>query len=129
MRRHLTLRGLACCRVSGGCPVACTAAPMARFGVCRQPIQVWLVLLFCPVLQLLCHGSPCSVLLSSADSNSTAARRLDEAIRLPLAAAATALAFVPQGGIVPPLLAVSCGSAGTQLWSEVLRCFVAAAVC
>jgi hypothetical protein len=57
-----------------------------------------------------------------------AACRLNEAIRLPIAAAATALAFMPQGGSVPPLLAVSCGGAGTQLWSQVLRCCIAAAV-
>ena len=74
--------------------------------------------------QLLCHTSACSVLPSNVYSDGITACRVDETIRLPLAAAATALAFVPQGGIVPPLLAVSCGGAGTQLWSQVLRCSV-----
>ena len=101
---------------------------MAGRGVCRWPLQAWLLSLR-PLLQLLCHTSACSVLPSNVYSDGITACRVDETIRLPLAAAATALAFVPQGGIVPPLLAVSCGGAGTQLWSQVLRCTAATAVC
>lgn len=105
-------------------PHSCTCGTLRRLQTATSGMAAVPVL---PAAAAL-HTSVCSVLPNSAYSDSAAACRLDEAIRLPLAAAATALAFVPQGGIVPPLLAVSCGGAGTQLWSQVLRCFVAAAV-
>lgn len=46
-------------------------------------------------------------------------RRFDEAVRLPLPAAAAALAFLPQGGVLPPLLATAGGDTGPQLWCRV----------
>ena len=44
--------------------------------------------------------------------------RFEEAARLPLPAAAAALAFVPVSGGLPPVLSVACGAYGTLVWSQ-----------